>query len=361
VRPDSLFIAGVGSYLPPVLSCADAVRQGWCDAGTQDQDGWLGATVAGDMSPCDMAVRAGQTALSRAGLDPGQIDVLFHAWTNDPGPPIWLPQLYVERRLVGRDVPAFGVFQTCVGMWAGAELAACYLLPAGRGAAIVTGGDNFGFDPVTGMDPAFRWQYALSARTSRASILGDCGVAMVLSRRQGFARLLAIATRSLSELEEAYRGGEALFPPETGAAGRPVRMGRRLSDYARQRPDHAAAFGRLLNDARTALAWDVLGEAEVKPDDIRRVLHVHSGSIGYIRQILDPLGIDAGRGMLEFGRGIGHLAVGDQVAGLEHLVMTGQVDPGDRVLVLANGAGAALACAVIEICERPDWKAAEPG
>jgi 3-oxoacyl-[acyl-carrier-protein] synthase-3 len=65
--------------------------------------------------------------------------------------------------------------------------------------------------------------------------------------------------------------------------------------------------------------------------------------------------------MLEFGRGIGHLAVGDQVAGLEHLVMTGQVDPGDRVLVLANGAGAALACAVIEICERPDWKAAEPG
>lgn len=360
MKPDSLFIAGIGSYLPTSMDCAEAVRRGWCDEGTYLEDGWLGAAVAGDMSPGEMAVKAGEVALSRAQVGPQEIDILFHAWWNETGPPIWLPQFFVEHRLIKRDIPAIGISQACVGMWVGAELAACYLLLPGRNAAIVTGGDNCGFDPVVGMDPSFRWKYASGTRTNRASVLGDAGVAMVLSRRKGFARFLAIGSRSLSALEEAYRGGEALFPPEVGT-GRPVRMGRRVSDYANQRPAEAAALGRLLNNARTALAWDVLSEAEVKPEDIRRVLHVHSGNIGYIKHILDPLGIDADKGMLDFGRRVGHLGLGDQIAALDHLIITKQIDSGDRVLIMANGVGASLSAAVVEIDERPNWKSSEAG
>lgn len=360
MKPDGLFIAGIGSYLPTSMDCVEAVRRGWCDEETYLEDGWLGAAVAGDVSPCEMAVKAGDVALSRAQIEPQEIDIIFHAWSNDQGPPIWLPQFFVERRLIGRDIPAIGISQACVGMWTSAELAACYLLLPGRNAAIVTGGDNWGFDPVVGMDPSFRWKYARGTRTNRASVFGDAGVAMVLSRRKGFARFLAIGSRSLSGLEEAYRGGEPLFPPEVGT-GRPVRMGRRVSDYADQRPAQAAAFGKLLNDARTALAWDVLSEAEVKPEDIRRVLHVHSGNIGYIKYILDPLGIDADKGMLDFGRRVGHLGIGDQIAALEYLIMTKQIDSGDRVLIMANGVGASLSSAVIEIDEQPNWKASDPG
>jgi 3-oxoacyl-[acyl-carrier-protein] synthase-3 len=360
VKLDSLFIAGIGSYLPPIVDCMEAVRHGWCDEATCLEDGWLGAAVADDMSPCEMAVRAGEVALSRARMEPREIDILFHAWSNDQGPHIWLPQVFVERHLIGRDIPAIGIWQGCVGVWTSAELAACYLLVPGRESAIVTGADNWGFDPVVGMDPSFRWKYALGARTSRASVLGDAGVAMVLSRRKGFARVLAIGSRSLSELEEAYRGGEPLFPPEAGTE-RPVRLGGRIRAYADLRPAQAAALGRLLNDARTALALDVLSEAQLKPEDIARVLHVHAGNSGYIKHILDPLGIEADKGMLEFGRRIGHLAAGDQVAALEHLLTTEQIGQGDRVLIMANGVGASLSSAVVEIDERPNWKTADSG
>lgn len=359
MKPDSLFIAGIGSHLPMSIDCAEAVRRGWCDEGTFLEAGWLGAAVAGDTAPCEMAVKAGEVALARARINPQEIDILFHAWSNDAGPPLWLPQLFVERRLIGRNIPAIGIWQACVGMWTSAELAACYLSLPGRNAAIVTGGDNWGFDPVVGMDPSFRWKYASGTRTNRASVLGDAGVAMVLSRRRGFARFLAIGNRSLSELEEAYRGGEALFPREVGT-GRPVRMGRRVSDYADQCHAEAAALGRLLSDARTALAWDVLNEAEVKPGEIKRALHVHSGNVGYIKYILDPLGIDADKGVLDFGRRVGHLGLGDQIAALEHLIMTKQIDSGDRVLIMANGVGAVLSAAVVEIDERPNWKTSEP-
>jgi 3-oxoacyl-[acyl-carrier-protein] synthase-3 len=53
--------------------------------------------------------------------------------------------------------------------------------------------------------------------------------------------------------------------------------------------------------------------------------------------------------VLEFGRGLGHLGASDPIAALDHLVATSAVGPGDRVLLMANGVGISLSCAVIEI------------
>ncbi|GHJ42827.1 hypothetical protein Cs7R123_01690 [Catellatospora sp. TT07R-123] len=354
MRPDALFLAGLAAYLPPVLSAETAAARGWYDPDNLHHDGWTGAAVAGDTPPAEMAVHAARTALARSGVPATDLDLLLYADTFPQGPHCWCPQHHVERLVVGRGIPAIELRQGCAGMLDALDLAAAYLAVPGRRAALLTGADNFGVDPATGPDPALRWRYADNGNTHRGSVLGDAATAAVLSNRGGFARVLSIATRSLSELEELYRGGEPMFPPAHGP-DRPFRLGRRFADYDRQHPGALSQALTRLGDARTDLARQVLAEAELPADRVTRVLHVFAGTERYLKHLLDPLGIDPARGLLEFGRGLGHLGVGDQLAGLEHLLLTGQVGPGDHVLMMANGTGASLGCAVLAIDERPEW------
>jgi 3-oxoacyl-[acyl-carrier-protein] synthase-3 len=52
------------------------------------------------------------------------------------------------------------------------------------------------------------------------------------------------------------------------------------------------------------------------------------------------------------------MTVNDQVVGLTHLVETGQVGPGDHVLIVAHGGGVSITCAVVRIERSPEWGAA---
>jgi 3-oxoacyl-[acyl-carrier-protein] synthase III len=104
-----------------------------------------------------------------------------------------------------------------------------------------------------------------------------------------------------------------------------------------------------LQQARTALAAQVLAEAGVKPSEITRATHVFAGSPRYLRSVLEPIGIDASLGVLDFGRGVGHLGVSDHIAALDHLLSTGQIGPGARVLMVGNAVGVTVSCMVVEI------------
>jgi 3-oxoacyl-[acyl-carrier-protein] synthase-3 len=59
--------------------------------------------------------------------------------------------------------------------------------------------------------------------------------------------------------------------------------------------------------------------------------------------------------MLDYGRDLGHLSVSDHPAALTHLIVTGQIGVGDRVLMVNNGAGMSLTVAVIRIESMPQW------
>ncbi|WP_431682742.1 ketoacyl-ACP synthase III family protein [Kitasatospora sp. KL5] len=347
MRTPGLWIAGLGTHLPPVVSARQAVARGWYDARTAEESGWTGATVAGELPAPEMAALAAEAALKRSGHPPGDVAVLLHASTMAQGPDAWPPQSYVQRRTVGGDAPALEVRQACNGMLAAMELAARWLTVDDRPAALVTGADNFGLPLID------RWRYAEGAGTNRLSILGDAGAAVVLSRHGGFARLLAVGSMSVPALEEMYRGGVPLFPPEQ-SLGLPVRIGERLRRHRESDPEASAAARRALDGARLAIGTRTLAEAGVTADRITRATHVFSGGVAYLESVLGPLGIDASRGLLEFGRTTGHLATCDHVVGLEHLLTTGAIGPGDHVLMMSNG-GASLACAVVEIVSRPDW------
>jgi 3-oxoacyl-[acyl-carrier-protein] synthase III len=346
VRTDRVFLSGIDAEIPPVVPAREAVARGMYDREAWKRDGWTAAAVAGDTPAPDLAVSAACRAIAQSGIEPGEFGLLFHACCVHQGPDGWSAASYVQRHTIGGHAPAIEIRQYCNGMLAALELAAAYLIAGDQRAALVTGADNFGTPLVD------RWRYAEGAGTNRGSIFGDAGSAMVITRRRGLARLLAVGSMSLPELEEMYRGDRALFPPGC-TVGQTMNIGARMAEFAARRPDAFASAKRQLQQARTALAERVLAEARTRPGDIARATHVFSGGAEYVRSVLEPIGIDPARGVLEFGRGVGHLGVSDHIAALSHLLTSGEIGPGDRVLMVGNGIGVVISCAVLEISDAP--------
>ena len=68
---------------------------------------------------------------------------------------------------------------------------------------------------------------------------------------------------------------------------------------------------------------------------------------------LDPIGVEESHGIWDFTRRHGHAGPVDMIRGLEHVWRTGQVVPGDKVLLVGGAPGMEAACAVVEIVQAP--------
>ena len=340
MKTSNIFVAGVGVHVPESFPADDAVERGWYDEDERELYGWTGAAVAGDIPAPDLAIHAGRQALERSGHSAADIALHMHVSTYEQGPDGWAAHSYVLNHVGGHDVPSYRVWQACNGVFGSTELAASYLLAAPeRAAALITGADNVGL-------PGFnRWNYGMSN-----GVLGDAGSALVLSRTRGFAELRSVATASLGEAEAYYRGAEPIFPP---TADRNIRD--RLASVGSDAAESLADLLRRMGDVRTELALRVLDEANVRPDQIARVCHQLTAQPRYAEQMLAPLGIETERGLRGYGHQYGHLTVNDQLVGMTHLIESGEVGPGDHLLVMSHGGGTALSCAVITMVERPGW------
>ncbi|MGK8558334.1 hypothetical protein [Nocardia gipuzkoensis] len=204
MKVDGVFFAGVGSAEVGVVDVGEAVACGWWDEEVAERSGLVSVTVAGGVPAPDLAVDAGRRALAGSGVDVGEIGGVFHTNVHPQGPDGWSAQHYVNRRTVNRPVTSVEIRNGCIGFFSAVHLGACFLqADRGRSAVLVTAADNFGTPAVD------RW------RASRLFVLADGGGAVVLSKRGGFARLLAIDSVSDPELERQHRGGEQSSRPES--------------------------------------------------------------------------------------------------------------------------------------------------
>ncbi len=321
------------------MTVDDAERAGLCDRRLIWRTGIASACVAEDESAPEMAARAAVPALRQAGCDPADLDLVLHAATSYQGHDMWPPASYVQRSLDGSRCPAIEVRQMSNGGMAALELAAAYLVagPARRH-ALVTTGDQFGL-------PAFdRW------RSDPGTICGDGGTAAVLSKEHGFARLRSLVTISDPSLEGMNRGRDPF-----GAAPFSVRETIDL-DVLRDAfmADVGLDFIMDRMDAGQRDAADrALYEGDAKISDIDWFI-VPSLGAGRIKALfLDPLGIDKERTTWQWGRHVGHLGAGDQIAGLRYLGDAGHMTAGQRCLMLGVGAGFSWSAAVLDMLNWP--------
>lgn len=332
---DSLYIAGCGTWLPEPMTVREAEQAGLCDRRIIWRTEIASVCVSRRESAPEMAALAAVPALRRAGCDPADIDLLLHAGTYYQGHDLWPPASYVQRAVLGNRCPAIEVRQMSNGGMAAMELAASYLVAdRARRHALITTGDRFG---LPGFD---RW------RSDPGTICGDGGTAAVLSKTRGFARLDSLVTVSDPDLEEMSRGHDA-FGVAPFSVRTPIDLDAHRSDFV---ADVGLDFVMERIDAGQCEAADrALSEADAKLSDIDWFVLPSLGRGRIKAHFLDPLGIDPDRTTWPWGRTVGHLGAGDQIAGLTRLSEASRLTPGQRCLLLGVGAGFSWSAAVIEV------------
>ncbi|TCO62064.1 ketoacyl-ACP synthase III family protein [Actinocrispum wychmicini] len=339
MRWDSLYVAGVGTWLPEPLPVAAAVIEGKVDEARVEELAYKSVLVADELSPPEMAVRAADVAIGRAGIPRDEYSVVLHNTSWYQGHPMWPSGSYVGRHSVGAHVPCFEIQQRCNGALGSIELAGAHLASgiSTGSAALLTTGDRF-------VAPAIdRWH------CHPQSAVADGGTAAVLSAVGGFARVVATSTAVDNTLEQVNRGLRPFseLPPDPAE---PFEYTSRYREYVAG-PGGGDAAEQLKKVLITACET-VLSDAGIGIDDVA-VLVIPAVGAGRLSRVL---GVPVERTSWDFAASTGHLASGgDQIAGFANLLETGSVSPGDHVMLFGGGGGYTCTAAVLQINEVPDW------
>jgi 3-oxoacyl-[acyl-carrier-protein] synthase-3 len=337
------YISAIGIHLGEFVSAEQAIADGRYDAEHLAANETAGLRVAGDTAPVDMAVRAVNQAFERSGADPSDVDLLLYATTWFQGPDGWCPQYYVQRETIGGTCPALEIRNGCMGMFSGFQMAAGYLRASStHRAVLIAGAENFA-SPL--LD---RWRTA-----SPGMIIGDAACAVLLTKSPGFARLVAVDSVSIPQLEGLHRGAEPLFPGGS-TIGRTVDVKARATEFIQTSP-YAQEMRELVTKGQAELIDRVLSQAGISVSDISRVAYLNTSRSVIEQRLLAQLQLPLERTAWELGRDVGHAGVSDHIVALERLMAHGKLAPGDRFMMIGIGPGFYLAAAVIQVLDVPSW------
>ncbi|MFG2845461.1 ketoacyl-ACP synthase III family protein [Kitasatospora sp. NPDC048296] len=343
MRVSGVYIESVGVHLPEWVSAEQAVADGVYNAEIQAGNGLTGTHAAGDVPALEMAVSAARSAVERSKYDTGSIESHIHSGVFFQGPEGSYPPGYLLRELGVSGIPSLDLRQGCNGMLAGLEVAVGQVTgAAGAKSVLLTTGENWTtplLDRWTGFGPAY--------------ILADGASSMVVSGEYGFAEVRSVNSGTLSELEQWHRGEDSLLAPQN-TDGNPYDVSSRATSFNEKTMTLAEVLEKLtvfdLN-----LIFRCLVDADLNASDIKKVISINLDGRMIEQAMMQPLGLTMDHSAWDFGKAMGHMGASDVVVTLEHLVRTGELVPGDNVLLTSSGPGWTCSVAVLTITERPTW------
>lgn len=333
-------IKTVATWLPTTTESVDvAVAAGKLD---DEEVAALGVTqlpVSEALSGPELAVSAARKALSQAGWDAMDLDLVIHNWIYHQGHDMWSPPHYVAHQVGARAATPYGLQQGCNAGALALQQAGLRILADDVDRVLVTTGDRF---CPPGID---RWcsDYSL--------VFGDAGTAALLHRGDGGPdefSLLSFATATESEFEEMLRCEDPFSPSPMGHSP--------FINLRRPKKAYLASGGKekfdRLSQERIGEAFRLgLREAEIDLDDprIRCIVLPRLGDslldIVYGRVVEQLPKAEA----LRFGGQTGHLGCGDFLANLADVHALGILGPGDIVIVVGGGAAFTWTCSVLQV------------
>ncbi|WP_194836713.1 3-oxoacyl-ACP synthase III family protein [Nocardia sp. XZ_19_369] len=287
----------------------------------------------------DLAVRAGEAALRRAGIAVGEVDLVVLAITDIAEYLYWDPAAAVAGRLDTRQAEAILLSQAC-------------------------GGGVAAFDIVAGKfatHPRYRTALVIAANRicetywdrveTSTSLSSDGAAAAVLRRDHPECRWLATEVVTDGRYADFMRmelGGGAR--PFTPGAERPAIAGLidRMDTFFDGDGRAALAFVEQLHTRNREVVERACASADVTFGEIERVLYLHDNA-GAFADLAKALGMPLDRTNVEIACDHGHFGPADQLLSLERLLATGELVTGDIVALLSMGTGMHWACTLLRI------------
>lgn len=335
MRWDSLYIGGLGSYLPSTLETAvDAVTAGRLTPKDLEKSRQVSAAVGqpNESAPA-MAVHAGRIALeefNRNSPPEASPELIVHAVALHTGLEAWNGGAYIGNELDFPETLAIEIRNTCAGSIVGIDLLATRLGTKGYG--LLTASDVWRL-------PTFdRWA------TDSGLAYGDAGAAIVLSRSAGPFQVLSTALTQNSRFERMHRGNALLDLPEYREP-LPFSMRARSGDYARTYG--LESFWKANAEGLQRSVDQALDDAGIDHAAVRAWSIPHFGETLLRRQCLEPLGLEPKQTTSRFGSQIGHTGAADPLLGLQYLRRESAITPGDHIALIGIGAGFTWGCAVL--------------
>lgn len=311
-------IAGTGRYLPErVLTNADLEKMvETSDEWIRERTGISERRIARpDEGAADMAAEAAKAAMEKAGVEPGEVDILI---VTTATPDRWLPSTACDlQALIGAgNAMAFDLAAACSGWLYGVTMAEGFLA-TGRGEiALVVGTEK--------MSSIVDWD-------DRATcvLFGDGAGAAVLKRAVGDAGILSAHHKSDGVL------GNLLYRPGGGAT---IPMSQEVLDNK----DHLLKMsGREVfkNAVRSMAdaAETALQQAGFTGDDID-LLIPHQANIRIINATAKYAGMPMEKVYINVNR-YGNMSSAAIPVALDEAIENGIVGPGSLLLLAAFGAG----------------------
>ncbi|WP_035803565.1 ketoacyl-ACP synthase III family protein [Kitasatospora mediocidica] len=334
----TLSIIGTGSYLPQRrIHLTDAADRHPADSERILATGYHSVCVEETLYPADMALIAARRALSAADRDPADITLLVVTAIHRHGHKrLWSPASWLQSQLGSPRALPLTVNQGCNGQMLALELAQGYLSGTPGGTALIVATDQFSSSSFNRFTADYGIAYgdaaAAAILTSTAGSATDDG-----SGAQGAGRgwrILATHTVAAPDLEGLHRAdAPAPETPETLHTEHDVRAAKKrfLTENGAERLQHTTRAA--VREIRQQL---LPGSDHPR---LRRIVYPNLGlqllRDNYFPEF--PGGADTS--LWDFGRTVGHLGSGDQIAGLDHLTTQQDFTPGDRLLLLGAGAG----------------------
>ncbi len=292
----------------------------------------------------DLAVRAGQAALDRAGTRAADVDLVVLAVTDLVEYLYWDAAADVAHRLGATGAEAVLLTQACTtGVVSLDTVAGRFATHPDYDTALVVAANRTCEAYWNRMDV-------------QPMVFSDGAVAAVA--RRGHPRLRWLVTEVVTDgrYAEFYRldvgGAAAPFDPTTGVAAsdeaprvRDVWNVMEFFDYDAERFDE---FARELDERAVATARRACERIGTTVSELARVVLL-SDNARAMASLAAALGVALERTNHALAAGYGHLGAADQLFCLSRHLDAGELRGGDRVALMSMGRGMHWACTILEV------------
>lgn len=326
--PVPVRIAGTGSYVPErVMSNNDLEKI------VDTSDDWITSRTGikerriarDDEYTSHLASNAGRRALEQAGVDPADIDLIIVA-TITPDTLTPATACYVQQNLGCLSAVAFDVSAACSGFLYALELARHSVGAGAFRNALIIGAEK--------LSAFVNW-----SDRNTCVLFGDgAGAAVIVPSTNGDGRVLS------SQLGTDGAQAELLNIPGGGSSC-PITLENAPEKLATLAMQGREVFKHAVNAMKKA-SLDAISAAGLTTKDIK-LLIPHQANLRIIDAIVERLEIDRDDVFINLNR-YGNTSAAAVAIALDEAHREGRMQRGDKILLVAFGAGLTWASAVIE-------------